>query len=119
MKKKIDIYGNDSPLLDIPALVISGASIGFLIDGVLLATIGAFFDSQEGSIWYWPAILAGLMNVGLSVTCALLGWLYWKTIVKRKGQLFPRLLGFGLIPALLSLLSTAFVGCEIYFWTIE
>ena len=114
MKKKKDIYGKDGPLIDIPALVISGASIGFLIDGVLFSTLGALFNPNVG--WDWYAICTGLINVVLSAALALFGWIYWKYITQRKGILFPRLLGFSLIPALLALLSAAFVGSELYFW---
>lgn len=116
MNKKKEIYGKDGPLIDIPALVISGASIGFLIDGVLFSTLGALLESEKGSVWDWPTLGAGLVNVGLSTILAAFGRAYWKAIVKKKGQLFPRLLGFGLIPALLALLSAAFVGTEIYIW---
>lgn len=116
MDKKKYIHGKERPLIDIPALVISGASIGFLIDGVLFSTLGAVLESGTGSVWNWPTLGAGLVNVSISAILAAFGWVYWKAIVKNKGQLFPRLLGFGLIPALLALLSAAFVGTELYIW---
>lgn len=116
MNKKKDIYGKGGPLIDIPALVISGASIGFLIDGVLFSTLGALFNSNIG--WDWYAIGAGLINLVFSAALASFGWIYQKYIIQKKGVLFPRLLGFGLIPALLALLSAAFVGAELYFWIV-
>lgn len=110
MKKKINIDGKDETLIDFPVLVISGASIGFLIDGVLFSIMGFFCEPHEDSIGNWFAIGAGLTIVALSAALALFGWAYWKFITQKKGLLFPRLLGFGLIPALMALFSALMVG---------
>lgn len=113
MRKK---FGYKKLLIDTPTLVIMGASLGFLIIGVLLTTIGALIEAEEGSIWHWPTLFAGFANIALSALVALIGFIYWKLTLKRKGQLFPRLLGFGLLPALMSLLSAVLIGMELKFW---
>ena len=112
MRNKFDC---NTLLVDTPTLVMIGASLGFLIVGVILTTLGALIDAEEGSLWHWPTLFAGFANIALSSLVALIGFIYWKLILKRKGQLFPRLLGFGLLPALMSLLSAALIGIDIYF----
>lgn len=116
MKKKTDIDGKDETLIDIPVLVISGASIGFLFDGVFFSTMGFFIAPHEGSIGNWFALGVGLIIVALSAALALFGWAYWKFIAQKKGELFPRLLGFGLIPTLMAFFSALVVGTELSYW---
>lgn len=109
--KLLKKYG---PQVDIPALVIAGASLGFLLDGTLLSAMGFFM--LTGETWDWSGLLSGFANLALSLLLAVFGWVYWKFVLLKQGPMFPRLLGFGLLPALMALLSAAMTGVEIYSW---
>jgi len=122
MRRKTNIFGKDGSLgidhIDIPIIVMLGAALGFLIPGVVLTILGSLLEAGEGQIWSLRAIVAGLSNVGLSIIIFFIGWLYWRCVFKKYRAVMPRLSGFGLLLALMSLFSTIILGSELYSWIL-
>lgn len=117
MKRKTNLFGKGGPLsidhIDIPIIVMLGGALGFLISGVIQVIIGGLCEPAE-SIWSMPAIGAGFGSIGLSMLIAVVGWLYWLIVFKRYRAVMPRFSGFGLVLALMSLLSAVMLSAELY-----
>ena len=105
---------NKDPDVDIPMLMLIGAALGFLCTGVVDSTIGAFCDTTAGNpIWSWRTILAGVCCIAISSIIGGVAMLYWKLIVAKRGALFPSLMGFGLLFAVMALLSALIVSAHL------
>lgn len=113
MSKKIPVqneYGRE-----IVSMVMMGALMGFLLTGIFLGTIGFLVDCMSGEwAWRWTHLLGGVVCIGLGAVVALLLFLYiYFFLPHNMAKVFPRLWGFGFIPALLALSSAMIIGIQI------
>lgn len=101
---------------DIPTFAFIGFSLGFLLVGVIYATFSGLYEAGDGHIFSWTAILSGLASIGLCVTVAAIGLLYWWLVPRKYGIIYPAQSGFGLLVALLSFASSVLIASEFTTW---
>lgn len=99
------------PFIDMPLLMLIGAAAGFLLMGTIMSAFAVFAGSDHTPWTRW--LLAGLINIGLSVCVDGIAWIYWKLVLRKSGVIWPELSGFGLLLALMSLFSAAILGAQI------
>ena len=118
MSKKIPAQNEDGG--EIVSMVMMGALMGFLLTGIFLGTIGFLIDCMSGEwAWRWTNLLGGVVCIGLGAVVALLLFLYiYFFLPHNMAKVFPRLWGFGFIPALLALFSAMITGIQISSWVV-
>lgn len=100
-KDKLKLY-NYLANTDIPMLMFIGFGLGFLMSGVMFITLGSFIEAGDGEIWSLTTMLSGIMLVGVSAIIGLFAVLYWWSVPRKSGTLYPKLNGFGLILLVMS-----------------
>ncbi len=103
-------------LCDLPLMALGGAFLGSMVMGMSNMTLGAFFESESGSICNYSTLISGIGGTLLSLAILGVMTLYYILIVKKKGVLFPSLNGFGLLMALMTFYSGAMLTVELMFW---
>lgn len=116
-KKTSALYENGGEMV---SMVMAGALIGFLFTGIFMGTIGFLIDCMSGEwAWRWTNLLGGIVCIGLGAIVALLLFLYiYFFLPHNMVRVFPRLWGFGFIPALLALFSAMITGVKISSWIV-
>ena len=112
----IDKWLTPLEFCDIPTIVMAGSVVGYLIVGLFFATLGGLCDAPEGQIWTWKSIIGGLACIGIATVIAGITALYWWKVPRKRGTVFPKLTGFGLLLALMSMFSSVMVSIELTGW---
>lgn len=97
---------------DIPMLTMIGFGLGWMIVGTMELIFGVFSNAGEGEIWSFRTILSSLLCFGISVAMGLITKLYWWSVLRKSGSLFPRINGFALIFLVMSLLSAMLIAAS-------
>lgn len=93
--------------IDTAMLMFIGFGSGALLSTVFFLFLGVFIEAGENETWSLPAMLSGLMGIGISVIAGIIALLYWKFISSKTGVLFPQLTGFKLLIAIASVIPGA------------
>lgn len=112
-KKKIDDAVNSLWAYDKPTWALTGAMLGFLLNGVVYMIFGALSEAPDGQLWSGKAILAGLASVGISLGIAVFIFVYWYFVPKKKGVVFPSLVGVGWVLAILAFWSAVMISARL------
>lgn len=101
---------NIEEIIDIPTIVLIGASFGPLFTGIGWSTLMFTFESSWEGVWQWQILQEGLIQIGVGLIFSIVSIIYWWLIPRRLGPINPRLFGFTPLLAFIALIDGGIVG---------